>query len=88
MEAHFDTLLEGLWGLDWLAFGSAREATLVPGENALKGRAVTLCLARYDSPSVEMDARLVRYMASFKEAVARLQGRSNAGEGGTGSLLH
>jgi hypothetical protein len=88
MEAHFDTLLEGLWGLDWLAFGSAREATLVPGENALKGRAVTLCLARYDSPGVEMNERLRRYMESFKEAVVRIQGGSDSGEGGTGTLLH
>jgi hypothetical protein len=88
MEEHFGKLLDALWAEDWLVFGGARETTLVPGDEPVRGRVVTLCLARYDSPSVEMDARLVRYMASFKEAVARLQGRSNAGEGGTGSLLH
>ena len=88
MEAHFDKQLEGLWKLDWLAFGSAREAALEPGENAVRGRAVTLCLARYDNPDVEMDARLRRYMESFKEAVVRIQGGSGTGEGGTGTLLH
>ncbi len=87
MAEHFGKLLESLWGLDWLVFGDARETTL-PGEMPLRGRAVTLCLARYDSPSVEMDARLRRYMASFKEAVSRIQGRSGSSEGGAGGLLH
>ncbi len=88
MEAHFDKQLEGLWKLDWLVFGNAREAPLEPGENAVRGRAVTLCLARYDSPGVEMSPRLRRYMASFKEAVTRIQGGSDAGQGGAGPLLH
>lgn len=86
MAEHFGKQLEGLWGLDWLVFGGAWEATLSPGEEPLKGRAVKLCLARYDSPSVELDARLRRYMESFKTAVARLQGRSD--ESGPGTLLH
>ncbi|HYO58944.1 hypothetical protein [Archangium sp.] len=88
MEEHFARLLDALWKLDWLVFGEARETTLVPGAEPVRGRAVTLCLARYDSPSVEMDARLRRYMASFKEALMRIQGRSDAGEGGAGTLLH
>ena len=88
MEEHFGHLLEALWKLDWLVFGDARETPLVPGDEALRGRAVTLCLARYDSPSVQLDARLRRYMASFKEAVARLEGRSEAGEGGAGGRVH
>ncbi|MGZ3458224.1 MAG: hypothetical protein ACXU86_06905 [Archangium sp.] len=88
MEEHFAGLLDALWRLDWLVFGGARETTLVPGEAPVRGRAVTLCLARCDSPSVEMDARLRRYLASFKEAVARVHGRSDASGGGTGNLLH
>jgi hypothetical protein len=88
MEAHFGKQLESLWGLDWLVFGGVREATLVPGEPLVRGRAVTLCLARYDSPSVEMDARLRRYMASFKEAVARVRPRPGTSGGDTGGVLH
>jgi hypothetical protein len=88
MVEHFGRQLDGLWKLDWLAFGSALEAPLEPGQNVLKGRAVTLCLARYDSPGVEMDERLFRYLESFKEAVTRIQGGSDTGEGGTGPLLH
>ena len=88
MEEHFGKLLDTLWGLDWLVFGGARETTLVPGDDPVRGRAVTLCLARYDSPSVEMDAKLRRYMASFKEAVARVQGRSSTDEGNSGPVLH
>jgi hypothetical protein len=88
MEKYFAQLLEALWTLDWLVFGEARETTLVPGEDPVRGRVVTLCVARYDSPSVEMDARLRRYMASFKEALLRLQGGPEAGGGGAGHLLH
>jgi hypothetical protein len=88
MEEHFGQLLDALWRLDWLVFGDARETTLVPGEEPVRGRAVMLCLARYDSPSVEMDARLRRYMSSFKEAVARIQGRASSDENGAGGLLH
>ncbi|PTL79673.1 hypothetical protein DAT35_33260 [Vitiosangium sp. GDMCC 1.1324] len=88
MEEHFGQLLDALWKLDWLVFGDVRETTLVPGEDPVHGRAVMLCLARYDSPSVEMDAKLRRYMASFKEAVARIQGRSDVSGGGAGGLLH
>jgi hypothetical protein len=88
MEEHFGQLLEALWKLDWLVFGDARETTLVPGEEPVHGRAVTLSLARWDSPSVELDARLRRYLASFKEAVARLEGRSETSEGGASGLLH
>jgi hypothetical protein len=88
MAEYFGKQLEGLWGLDWLVFGGAWETTLVPGEKPVRGRAVKLCLARYDSPSVEMDARLRRYMASFKEAVARIQGRSDGGGSGPGPLLN
>ena len=88
MEAHFAQLLEALWKLDWLVFGEAREVTLVPGEEPVRGRAVTLCLARYDSPSVQLDARLRRYVECFKEAVVRIEGHSDANEGGAGPLLH
>ncbi len=88
MEAHFAGLLDALWKQGWLVFGEARETTLVPGEAPVRGRAVTLGLARHDSPSVELDARLRRYMEGFKEAVARVQGGSDANEGGAGNLLH
>ncbi|WP_395835204.1 hypothetical protein [Archangium violaceum] len=89
MEEHFSQLLDALWKLDWLVFGNARETTLVPGDDPVRGRAVMLCLARYDSPSVEMDARLRRYLETFKEAVVRIKGgRSNQSEGGAGGLLH
>jgi hypothetical protein len=88
MVEHFGQQLEALWGLDWLVFGSAWETTLVPGEEPLRGRAVKLCLARYDSPSVELDARLRRYLERFKEAVARIQGRSKESGSGPGTLLH
>ena len=88
MEEHFGKLLETLWGLDWLVFGGARETTLVPGDDPVRGRAVTLCLARYDSPSVQLDAKLRRYLESFKEAVVRIEGRAGANEGGAGNLLH
>lgn len=87
MEAHFGQQLEALWRLDWLVFGCAREATLEPGEPPVRGRAVTLALARYDSPSVDMAARLRQYMDHFKEAVARIQKRPEP-EGGTGGLVH
>lgn len=88
MAEHFGKQLEGLWSLDWLVFGGAWEATLEAGEEPLRGRAVKLCLARYDSPSVELDARLRRYMERFKVAVARLQGRSEESGSGPGPLLH
>ncbi|MFY0572695.1 hypothetical protein ACN28E_53940 [Archangium lansingense] len=88
MEEHFAQLLDALWRLDWLVFGEARETTLVPGEDPVRGRAVTLCLARYDSPSVQMGARLRRYLESFKEAVVRIEGHSEANEGGASKLLH
>ena len=77
-----------LWTLDWLVFGEARETTLVPGDDPVRGRAVTLCLARYDSPSVQLDAKLRRYLESFKTAVVRIEGRADANEGGAGGLLH
>jgi hypothetical protein len=80
MEQHFGQLLNTLWSLDWLVFGGAREATLEPGEHPLRGRAVTLCLARYDSPSVRMAAKLSRSMARFKAAMARIQGRAGGDE--------
>lgn len=88
MEEHFAQLLDALWKLDWLVFGEARETTLVPGEDPVRGRAVTLCLARYDSPSVQLGAKLRRYVESFKEAVVRIEGRADANEGGAGNLLH
>ncbi|WP_407761065.1 hypothetical protein [Archangium sp.] len=88
MEEHFARLLEALWKLDWLVFGEARETTLVPGDDSLRGRAVMLYLARYDSPSVELDARLRRYMSSFKEAVVRIQGHASPDDTGAGGLLH
>lgn len=88
MEEHFAQLLEALWKLDWLVFGDAREMALVPGDESLRGRAVMLYLARYDSPSVELDARLRRYMSSFKEAMARIQGRASPDDTGAGGLLH
>ncbi|HZH15665.1 MAG TPA: hypothetical protein VE057_15040 [Archangium sp.] len=88
MEEHFAQLLDALWKLDWLVFGEARETTLVPGEDPVRGRAVTLCLARYDSPSVQLDAKLRRYLENFKEAVVRIEGRSGGNEGGAGGFLH
>jgi hypothetical protein len=88
MEEHFAQLLDALWKLDWLVFGEARETTLVPGEDPVRGRAVTLCLARYDSPSVQLGAKLRRYLESFKEAVVRIQGGPEANEVGAGKLLH
>jgi hypothetical protein len=88
MEEHFAQLLDALWKLDWLVFGEARETTLVPGEDPVRGRAVTLCLARYDSPSVQLGTKLRRYLESFKEAVVRIEGRSGGTEGGAGGFLH
>lgn len=86
MEAHFGQHLETLWALGWLVFGGVRETTLVPGEAPVRGRAVTLCLARHDSPSVRLDARLRGYMERFKVAVERLRGEEEEEE--RGPLLH
>ena len=74
-------------------FGAAEEAVLEPGDEPLTGRAVTLCLARADSPSVEMDARLRRSLEYFKEAISRVTRPSpdeDDGDSGLGSggLLH
>lgn len=86
MEAHFGQHLETLWALDWLVFGGVRETTLVPGEAPVRGRMVTLCLARRDSPSVRLDARLRGYMERFQVAVARIRSEESNEE--RGPLLH
>ncbi len=93
MEAYFGQKLDALWRKDWLVFGAAEEAVLEPGDEPLTGRAVTLCLARADSPSVEMDARLRRSLEYFKEAISRVTHPSpdeDDGDSGLGSggLLH
>ena len=86
MGAYFGQRLNALWSKDWLVFGGSREAVLEPGPQPLRGRVVTLCVARADSPSVEMDAQLRHSMATFKTALARVQGRAGGGE--TGGLIH
>lgn len=93
MEEYFGQKLDALWRMDWLVFGAAQEEVLEePGETPLTGRAVTLCLARADSPSVEMDARLRRSLERFKVAMARVSGgpgsaggSGNEGPGGSGN---
>lgn len=72
MGVYFGERLDALWRLGWLVFGGAHEAPLEPGEHPLRGRVVTLSLVRYDSPSVEMDARLRRSVDTFKAAMARV----------------
>jgi hypothetical protein len=92
MEEYFGQKLDALWRMDWLVFGAAQEEVLEePGETPLTGRAVTLCLARADSPSVEMDARLRRSLERFKKALSRARpGEPGDGgdEGPSGGLLH
>ncbi|EPX63873.1 hypothetical protein D187_005003 [Cystobacter fuscus DSM 2262] len=96
MEEYFGQRLDALWRLDWLVFGGTCEAVLEPGEPPLAGRTVTLCLARSDSPSVQMDSRLRRSLERFRTAMARVHEAPDDEEdsgGGPGSdsgggLLH
>ncbi|ATB29680.1 hypothetical protein [Melittangium boletus] len=88
MEEYFGHELDALWRRDWLVFGAAEETVLEPGDEPLTGRAVTLCLARADSPSVEMDARLRRSLEYFKEAMARVTRPPPDDEDGPGGLIH
>ena len=85
MAQYFGQRLDALWRLDWLVFGTAREAPLEPGPHPFKGRVVTLCLARYDSPSVELGTRLRQSMDTFKQALARVHAPPRDEPGG---LLH
>ncbi len=84
MVDYFGQRLDGLWRHDWLVFGGVRESPLEPGPHPLKGRVVSLYLARYDSPSVEMAARLRQSMDTFK--AVRVRGRVEDEPGG--GLLH
>ncbi len=79
MEAFFAEQLELLWKLEWWVFGAERAAALEPGPDAVRGRTVTVCLARHGSPSVEMDARLRKWLANFKQALERLRGEDDEG---------
>lgn len=86
MGVYFGERLDALWRQDWLVFGGAHEAVLEPGPHPLRGRVVTLCVARVDSPSVWMDERLRHALDVFKVAMDRVQGR--AGGEGSGGLLN
>jgi hypothetical protein len=88
MAEYFAQRLDALWRLDWLVFGGSQETVLEEGEPPLSGRAVTLCLARSDSPSVQMDTGLRRSLERFKAAMARVQEAPEDEEGPGGGLLH
>ena len=98
MEEYFSQRLDALWRQDWLVFGGAQEMLLDAAEPPLVGRAVTLCVARADSPSVRMDTRLRRSLERFQAAMARVRddpddlGPAGPGggddEGSGGGLLH